>query len=167
MKLLKLFQRWRLSNLVTDINSTAENYALNRLECLSILELIELSKLEKYTPMNGLSTIVISRFQDIDVYNRMLIQAVTFVKTSRGIPVTWDTGIERSMSLDRFLISDGHYVDIVKSVATFKVYAIDLCKLMEDSDDAEYGLLEHNKRMLVPFLNSVRLIATQIVQMKY
>ena len=164
MWLNKLFYKWKIGRIIKQVNTTIMPYALNRKECLVLLQALNINNLNSYTPILGISILITVRYPDIDVYSDMLTIAIRTIKKGKALPVKWDLSTERTISLDRFLISEGHYVDIVSTVKKFKELSIELCNIMENSDDAEYGLDEHNKRMLIPFLNSVRLITTELIK---
>ena len=164
MWLNKLFYKWKIGRIIKQVNTTIMSYALNRKECLVLLQALNINNLNSYTPILGISILITVRYPDIDVYSDMLTIAIRTIKKGKALPVKWDLSTERTISLDRFLISEGHYVDIVSTVKKFKELSIELCNIMENSDDAEYGLDEHNKRMLIPFLNSVRLITTELIK---
>jgi hypothetical protein len=67
-------------------------------------------------------------------------------------------------TLDQFFISDdGYYIESTY-IYEFVEEALKLCELMEGAESAEYGVQEHNLRILTKTFASLKSILTGLLQ---
>ena len=170
MRLLDHIKLWierrKVKKELYQLKLTETQYSLNRKQCYLLLTLLDVNKFKKYKPTSGLSIIINTRYNDIGVYIKKIIATSAILKRGEMIPIDWDLAAEQTISLDRFLTSEGYYIPIEKSILEFKNRSMELCVLMESSDTTAYGLPEHNKRMMIRMLNNIRLISAKLIEIK-
>ncbi|EKD22614.1 MAG: hypothetical protein ACD_84C00038G0011 [uncultured bacterium] len=131
--------------------------------CEEYLGLLSPSIFNAYKPPNGLITFVRTPYKNLGEFTKKLIATNLLLKQSSIITPDWDNGAYRNITVDRFLItSEGFYADNVKAIADFKQAGLELCKLMVESDTAEFGKDEHNSRMLTKLFINLLEVAVKL-----
>lgn len=163
MRLIEFYKKWKIRKLLVMYDKNFDNHAFNRSKCVDILNLLDVDRLNKYDPSIGAAISITSRYWDIYTYIKKINTTIVMLRREKIIPINWDDVVERNLTLDRFFILDGYYCDVKKSVLEFKTCSLELCELLENSDGAEYGVNEHNRRMLTKIVNNICLIAIKLV----
>jgi hypothetical protein len=158
----KLFDKWNTKRILKSKKTSL--YKADRKLCEELLMKLDISNFSKYTPNIGLSIYINTRYNTIEDYTNKIKQINLYLKQGVIINPTHDNGNEILISLDRFLISsDGFYLDVKKALLDFKNNALELCKLMEESDIAEYGIHENNLRMLTKIIINIREVTSILI----
>lgn len=125
----------------------------NRVRCLQLLYRLQPQLFSAYSARIGQTVLVTVPYQHIDQYVTALREASQMVRDDRAVPADWPSRAEHRVSLDRFLTStDGYYLNPQEAVERFKTVAAQLCEAMEASDELNFGVPEHNLRMLTRLL---------------
>jgi len=159
-KVIGFFLKQKINRITKDLSP----YNLNREILLELLNTLKIKPFSHYLPVVGLVVYLDVRYFNIDLYVKKIIATNNLLSKGDFVPVNWDSATPQLITLDRFLIADEHYVDVQKNIASFKKQCILLCELMESSDDADYGLPEHNKRMLIKLFNNLIEITKALLQ---
>jgi hypothetical protein len=156
MWLINLYRKWREPKVVV-----AEPIVIDELNprkaCLFTLDKLNPTVFSLYQVDAGESVFIRPHFENIDLYAEKLREASMLIARGKAIKNTWVPKEGQRMCVDNFLVSnDGYYLDSFKAVERFKENAIKLCHGLAKSDDAEYGVDEHNLRMLSKLLVNIR-----------
>lgn len=137
----------------------------DRVKVLRLLSKLEPERYSVYTSATGQGQILEVPYAHIDLYSAALAEAYELVCTDRPVPPEWCKPVLTRVSLDRFLTSsDGYYLDPRQAVRRFKEKATHLCEALEASDDAAYGLPEHNLRMLTRLLINLQHLTSELLK---
>jgi len=154
MRLTKWFLRGRFNRTKKQIENQRE-LMNERGRCTVMLNEITTAQFALYHVSSGNAYTVKVPERSIDGYIERLRKARTTVHLDRILNANdfnWDAV---TVTVDEFFISsDGYYQDVEKAVERLKKAALDLCAESEKTDDAEYGIHEHNRRLLTKlFIN--------------
>ena len=163
MTIANMYKKWRIKKLLVKYNDL-DQYTFNRIKCIELLNILDHEEFNTYIPKNGMSITIEVRYIDIGVYIDKIVNTISIIKKGNPIPINWDDVNEVKISLDRFFIVDGHYSNVAKNINLFKTHSLKLCELLEDSDILDYGLPEHNKRMLLKLIYNICLITIGLIK---
>ena len=158
------YNTWKINKELIKITKSLIQYKINRKECIALLTLLDVAKFIDYNPYNGISVTISVRYYNIEILTDKLISTNYLLRKGSALPLDWDNVIEKSITLDRFFISNDTYLDITKSVIKFKKQALLLCELMKDSDTEEFGIHDHNRRMLTNIFNNIIKITISLIK---
>lgn len=136
----------------------------NRQLCLQFLvELQEVSN-NRYHPLAANSIFITAPCDNINrmlVYIRGYNQMLRENKTIDAVDCNWTM---REMTLDQFFVSeDGFYISSATIVQLIEETQR-LCEFMDGAEEAEFGNLEHNNRMLTKYFVSLKSILAAFLQ---
>lgn len=122
-----------------------------------------------YKVHSGASTRMAVWTPNIDAYTSKLKEATALVAREQAVRPTWvGDAPHRDVSVDRFLEShDGYYVDQFKAVSEFRSAVLALCHALQPSDHLQYGVYEHNLRMLTRLLVNLRAVGIALMEVSY
>jgi hypothetical protein len=103
-------------------------------------------------------------YKTIDEYRQEMKALSGRLLNEQMIQTAWADQTEKEVAMDRFLTSkDGFYLDVVDAIHGFKHEALVLCALMQKSDQAKFGVHEHNRRMLLKFMANLRTVTVHLI----
>lgn len=103
-------------------------------------------------------------YKTIDEYRQEMKALAGRLLNEQMIQTAWADQTEKDVALDRFLTSkDGFYLDVVEAIHGFKHEALVLCALMQKSDQAKFGVHEHNRRMMLKFMANLRAVTVRLI----
>ncbi|WP_144106720.1 hypothetical protein [Paraburkholderia sp. BCC1886] len=142
------------------------NFQPNRKLLENLLLHLDVGLFEDYRHSYGAGRAISTLFPKIDLYNAELLKLKAAVARESILGHQWSTIDTQQVPLSQFFTShDGFYLDVPKELITFKENALILCRLMQSSDTADFGLHEHNLRMLTKLLVNLRQIAVALIDL--
>jgi hypothetical protein len=135
----------------------------HRKECILLLVAMDPAYFFHYDAMNGMSLTVRPMFTNIELYTKKLSEVAKLLEQEKPIPGSWVQPVDKEVSVDRFLTTeDGHYMDVRLGLSRFRDNAIKVCKFLEKSDYEDFGIHEHNLRMLLKLLLNLKELIVEI-----
>lgn len=156
MWLTNLYRKWadRKTVVVEPVEVAPRNA---RLACLDELEKLNPDLFSLYQVDSGEQTFITPQFPNIDLYADRLKEAASLINRGKPIKNIWVPKEGHRMNVDTFMVTkDGFYLDNYKAVERFKEHAIAMCIALEKSDTEQFGVYEHNLRMLTKLLTNVQ-----------
>ena len=148
-----------------------QNISHNNPNRKMLLELILLFNTDiyfKYNPNLSNGIIINSRYPNIETLNNALKEINRLITNGEIISKDIDNVEIINKTIDLFLTTkDGFYCNPIKELIQFKDNVIEICELMEDSDTAEYGLANHNLRMLTKTFITLKEITTKFLELSF
>lgn len=161
------WQRWRLRwrmKQVKRASAGASDQRPERALCEQLLLLLPVQQYLHYSASAGLSVYTGSMYANVEVYSKKLREVYAVVKQEKVIDPAVVAAEEVTMSVDRFLVSaDGYYTNPVTAVANFRAAALQLCKAMRPADDQQFGVYEHNLRVLTRLFINLRFVTIDLI----
>jgi len=160
----KFFARKRLKTLI-ELQKDLSPLQPNRRACQAMLTQLRPDFFYHYNPRQGAQRVEFF-YANIEEYTNKLKEINRQIRNEKAISPDWLAEIRHSVkTVDSFFVSaDKHYLDPAKAVAEFKLYALELCHLMQESDTAAHGLHEHNLRMLTQLFVNLRVVTRRLVE---
>lgn len=147
MNLKKLFLKLRYRRTAKHVTENPYGEPLRKL-CELIFTEISIAQFALYHAGSGFGEHVVVPYHTIDAYTERMKELVKIAKKEGFIQPVDLTLLEKQVSIDAFFISSsGYYQDVPKAVERFRDAVLEFCQLMEKSDDAKYGIMEHNGRV--------------------
>lgn len=163
---MKLKQWWfkRRYLQVRMLSPKLTDYKASRQALESLLEHLDEKRFVHFTQADAIGTQFGAYYNTIDEYRQQMKQVALQFMNEQMIQTSWADQTERVVKLERFLTSkDGFYLDVVSAIHDFKHEALILCALMEKSEQAQWGVQDHNRRMLLRFFANLRQLTTSLV----
>jgi hypothetical protein len=161
MWLSNVFNTFKLKRL---LKTKISDITPNRRLLVMLLNELRPEAFSNYRPTTGLTESLNVRYSDIGNYIEKIVLTNAILRKKEGLPNTWDTGKENETTLDKWLVADGYYVDVVMAISDFKNNALMMCELMADSDTAQYGVPEHNLRMLTKMFVNATHVTKKLIE---
>ena len=159
-KLRKLYLKYKLRKLLA---VEIPEYEPNRKLLESLINTLDPTLFTKYTPSFGLSITIISQYPDIGEYLLKLRKTTYLLKKNDIIPSTWAVEDNVTLSLDRWLMSNGYYSSVVNDITDYKKNVVLLCELLKESDGAMSGINASNLRMLTKMVINLTNLTKQLI----
>jgi hypothetical protein len=135
----------------------------HRKDCMLLLVAMDPAYFFHYDAMNGMSLTVKPMFTNIELYTKKLSEVAKLMEQEKPVPVSWVQPTDKEVSVDRFLTTEnGHYMDVRLGLSQFRDNAIKVCTLLEKSDYEDFGIHEHNLRMLLKLLINLKELIVEI-----
>jgi hypothetical protein len=135
----------------------------HRKDCMLLLVAMDPAYFFHYDAMNGMSLTVKPMFVNIELYTKKLGEVAKLLEQEKAVPVSWVQAVDKEISVDRFLTTEaGHYMDVRLGLSRFRDNAIKVCTLLEKSDYEDFGIHEHNLRMLLKLLINLKELIVEI-----
>lgn len=136
----------------------------NRELCLELIAGFKELNDRNYNPLAASGVFVSSCVSNIAKFVTVLRQANMTIKKSEALDGDKYALAMVEMTLDQFFISDdGYYIESTY-IYEFVEEALKLCELMEGAESAEFGVQEHNLRILTKTFASLKSILTGLLQ---
>lgn len=156
---LKLKYYW------TKRSIASETGLSQRQKNVMLLERLNPDQFSLYHFDHGVGVFFQTPYATIDKYAEKLKEASQIVRREKVISPGWVESNLSRVSVDGFLTStEGFYLDNALAVKRFRDYALELCVAMEPADEAEYGVYEHNERMLTKLMNNIQLTTEALIE---
>lgn len=159
----KLVLEWKY-DLFSDIIKNLRKDLIQRKRTLCTLHDLEPLLLQTidHSQASGIKTNLLCPDMDIYIQTISLINATLQENqiVNRNI-INFNDSISFIDNL--FISKNGHYIDHYTSIKKFKDVSLKLCKLMEVTDDAEYGINEHHRRVLNKLLINIQEISNILI----
>lgn len=135
-----------------------------RIRCMKMLQAIPVVLFEHYHSSSGQSLTISVPDACLDHYIERIKSITKIVEKELPLP-SIDISVEmKTLTVDNFLVSaDGYYLDAEKAIARFKAAGLKLCAAMENTDDAEFGIHEHNRRIVSKLFINMREVSHTLI----
>lgn len=136
----------------------------HRVRCMKMLTAIPVDQFALYHSSSGQSLTIEVPDNCLDHYIERINSITKIVEKEKPLP-SIDISVEmKTLTVDNFLVSaDGYYLDAEKAVARFKAAGLQLCAAMENTDDAEFGIHEHNRRIVSKLFINMRELSRTLI----
>jgi hypothetical protein len=136
-----------------------------RQRATTILNEITTAQFSLYEVSSGMATVIKVPDGDIDTYIeriKRIHRQLVADRTLQAEDFSWSL---KAVSLDRFFISsEGFYQDTELAVTRLKEAALNLCAAAVKTDEAEYGVHEHNRRLLTKLFINVQTVSKALIE---
>jgi hypothetical protein len=150
------------------LNPKYTDHKASREALESLLHHLDDASYKFYTQQSDGGVEVTVFYNTIDEYRTEMKQLGLRMMNDQMIQTSWADQNERVVKLGRFLTSkEGFYLDVGDAVHGFKHEALVLCALMEKSDHAQFGVHEHNRRMLLKFFANLRALTIMLIDISF
>lgn len=164
MKLWRWWLKRRLNKTSQEIDTNEKKEPL-RVLCEKMLHEITVPQFALYHSSSGQSTSITVPDSCMDNYIERIRSITKIVEKEVPLPSIDISAEMKVLTVDSFLVSaDGYYLDAEKAVERFKVAGLKLCAAMEKSDLAEYGVNEHNRRIVSKLFINMREVSKALVE---
>lgn len=159
----KFLRMIRFHQTVKDTSQLSEHKP-GRQICEELFSQLDPKQFKGYNPYYGMGVKFYPLYPNIDSYTNKLKELNRLIKQEKPIPPDWNDSVENEVSVDRFMISsDGFYTDILQSVSQFQEAGYNLCLSLKESDTEQFGMQEHNLRVLTKLFVNMRSTATILI----
>jgi hypothetical protein len=136
----------------------------NRELCLELIQGFKELSDQNYSPLAANGIFINALVPNIAKFNPLLKQINFAVKQGESLDAMKYNLVLVNMTLDQFFISeDGYYIE-TSEIYTFVEESQKLCELMEGAESAEFGVQEHNLRILTKTFVSLKSILTGLLE---
>lgn len=163
------FHTWRLRRQATRLLQASRDIKTvhtQRFICEKLLAMLDPQRFARYRADIGAGVRIHVFARNVEQYADLLRRAsAEVIKEAPMNPASWGSYAgESNIPVDRFLVSsDGYYIDYPKAIAAFRNAGLQLCQALEPSDEAEYGVYEHNLRVLTKLLQNLREVTAALL----
>lgn len=155
MALKDLLSKWFGSREVVP-SSLPEHQLTLREQCLRELASLDLPNPIRYTVSDAELVMISPIYKNIEEYTEMLRRMEIRVRTNKAVKVVGMPAVPITIDLDAFLVSkDGYYLDNFGALVAFHDAARALCESLMVAEGAQFGVQEHNRRVLTNLLNNI------------
>jgi hypothetical protein len=118
-----------------------------------------------YKPTMGKQRQGVFLYPNIENYTNKVVELTRLIKQEKPIATDWAEGVkEAHTSVDWFLTSaDGYYINVHTAVHAFGQAVYNLCVALSPSDNVQYGVYEHNFRMLNKLFINLRSVMEDLI----
>ena len=136
----------------------------NRELCLELIQGFKELSDKNYSPLAANGIFIEAIVPNIARFIPLLRQMNLTIKRGEPLDATkYNQGIV-SITLDQFFISeDGYYIE-TSEIYAFIEESLRLCELMEGAESAEFGVQEHNLRILTKTFVSLKSILAGLLE---
>lgn len=135
---------------------TKEVVLTTREKCLQALASLDLPNPINYDVFAADATDIEPLYPKIDVYTRHLNDFDLLVRNDKVVKVLWLQVTPIKTNVDLFFVdSEGFYMDPFTAMVAFHDAARNLCENLVKGEGLEFGVQEHNLRILTNLLNNV------------
>jgi hypothetical protein len=136
----------------------------NRELCLELIVGFKELSDRNYSPLAANGVFISTCVPNIARFVTVLKQITMTIKKNEALDSDRYALVMVDKTLDQFFISDdGYYIESTY-IYEFVEEALKLCELMEGAESAEYGVQEHNLRILTKTFASLKSILTGLLQ---
>lgn len=131
----------------------------------TLLNEITTAQFSLYEVSSGMATVIKVPDGDIDTYIERIKNTHRQLVGNRTLQAEDFSWALQTVTLDRFFVSSrGFYQDTERAVERLKQAALNLCEAATKTDDAEYGTLEHNRRLLTKLFINVQDVSKALIE---
>lgn len=136
-----------------------------RVTAIAALDSLFPEQYSQYKVRNGEAVTMTSVYPNIEEYTNKLREAAIAIKYGRTIKPHWLPGPAKEIDVDGFLVSStGFYLDNEQAVERFKNTALEFCEQLKKTEGQEFGVQEHNSRMLTKLLANLCVVSNALVE---
>lgn len=160
----KLKARRRIKRLLKEQLTVPANKP-SRQVCRALIKELHEELFRFYKPAMGKTRMGVFLYPNIDLYTVKLREYYHLVVREKPIPNDWSEGLQEvHTSVDWFLTSaDGFYLNVELAVSQFRQAALLLLEALAQADDVDYGVYEHNFRMLSKLFINLRSVTEDLI----
>lgn len=164
MNLKRWYSRYKQHKFMERIAAN-KAHETERALCLAVLESVNTTEFALYHASKGLGININTPYANVDLYCETLRTLCRTVKSANPLRVIDIRHAIKPIQVDSFFINgENFYQNVELAVTRFRKVAMELCVLLEPTDDAEYGLDEFNRRAISPLLENIRHIFTVLTE---
>lgn len=136
-----------------------------RQRTITLLQEVSPVQFSLYEVSRGVATNVTVPDRDIDTYIERIKRIQRQLHNNRMLQAEDFSWSLNTVTLDRFFVSTtGFYQDPEKAVARLKTAALGMCEIAAKTDQAEFGVDEHNRRLLTKLFLNVQALAKTLIE---
>lgn len=168
MWLEKLLLKRRVRRLTG--NAPVNLFRAEHARCVKLLELLDPSLYEKYTPADGINTEVELLMKNLDDYLKVTQDLVWRLKGHKVVTyeLVKSHSERRATNIDSFLVSsDNCYIPINTGVDAFKKLALAFCAELVRKEKQTEAHYEQNVRMTTGILVDTEILARAFLEIAY
>jgi hypothetical protein len=131
----------------------------------ALLNEIMSAQFSLYEVSHGVATTIKVPDGDIDSYIERIKHIQRQLVNNRTLQAEDFSWSLKSTTLDQFFVSTtGFYQDAERAVERLKKAALDLCEAAAKTDQAEFGVEEHNRRLLTKLFINVQTVSKALIE---
>lgn len=136
----------------------------NRELCLELIAGFKELSDKNYSPLAANGIFINAVVPNIAKFIPLLKQINASIRKDEALDATKYNWVMVNITLDQWFVSDdGYYIDS-SSIYDFVEESLRLCELMEGAESAEFGVQEHNLRILTKTFVSLKSILTGLLE---
>lgn len=136
----------------------------NRELCLELIQGFKELSDKNYSPLAASGIFINAVVSNIAKFVPLLKQMNNIIARGEALDATKFNWVLVNMTLDQFFVSDdGFYIESA-NIYDFVEEALRLCELMEGAESAEFGVQEHNLRILTKTFVSLKSILSGLLE---
>ena len=136
-----------------------------RQRALALLNELTPAQFSLYEVSHGMAATIAVPDSDIDTYIERIKRLQRQLVSNRLLQPDDFNWSLKSTTLDRFFVSTtGFYQDTEKAVERLKKAATGLCEVAAKTDQAEFGVDEHNRRLLTKLFINVQSVSKALIE---